>query len=79
MLARRKFAFEAATDFGDVDADRSREHAVLGNLDYAAIHRSFDAAFDDERIAVGNFHALQLDVRADDQLAALGVVGGGGF
>src|SRR5688572_18723965 len=76
VLARRQFALEAAADFRDVDPYRSRKYAVLGDLDHAAVHRGFHAAFDDEGVAVGDFDALQFDVRSDDQFAALTLFAG---
>src|SRR5581483_7477854 len=71
LPARRELAVEAAADLGDVDADLADEHAVLGDLDDAAVHRGLDAAFDDQGVAIGDFGAFQLDVGTDDELADL--------
>src|SRR5258706_1662213 len=68
LLAHRELALEAAVDLGVVDRDRALEHAVLGDLEHARVEGRLDAAFDDQRIAVADLDALQLDVRADDQL-----------
>ena len=51
--------------------------AVLGNLYHAAVHRGFDATLYDERVAIGNLNAFQLDVRTDDELASWRVVSRG--
>src|SRR5712692_5465641 len=79
LFSRGQLALEAPADFGDIDAGLAHEDAVLGDLDDAAVHRSLYATFDDQRIAVGDFGALQLDVRTDDQLAHAFTAGSGGF
>ena len=67
-------------DLGDVDADLAGKGAVFSDADDAAVHRRFDAAFDDQRVAVEDFSALELDVGADDQARAHHVAAGrGGF
>jgi len=68
LLAHRQLAFETAVDLGVVDGDRALEHAVLGDLEHARVERRFDAAFDDQRVAIADLDALDLDLRADDQL-----------
>jgi hypothetical protein len=72
LLAGGQLAFERAADLRDVDADGPGENPVLRDLDDAAVHRSFDAAFDHERVAVGDFDAFELDVRTDDETATSG-------
>jgi hypothetical protein len=70
LLAHGEAAVEHAADFGDVDFGRALELALLGDLHQARIHGRFDQAFDHERVAIGDLDALELDVRADGELAA---------
>ncbi|CAI06632.1 hypothetical protein ebA958 [Aromatoleum aromaticum EbN1] len=70
MGARSKFAIEPAADFSNVDADRPCERAAFGDANDAAVHRRFDAAFDDQRIAIQDFRAFELDFGPDDEAAA---------
>src|SRR5688572_30436821 len=77
LLADGELALEAAVDLGDVDARSALEHALLGDLDHAAVHGRLDAAFHDERVAIGDLDTLQLDVGPDDELAALALGGTG--
>src|SRR4051812_41278587 len=65
LLAHRELAFEAAVDLRLVDRDRALERAVLGDFEHARVESRLDAAFDDQRVAVADFYALQLDVRTD--------------
>ena len=70
-------------DLGDVDFGRAVEGTLLGDLDHARVHGGLHRAFDDQRVAVGDLHALELDVGAHGQLAAAfgdlaGRAGGGG-
>src|SRR5437879_683264 len=71
LLAHRQLAFEAAVDLGVVDRDGALEHAVLRDLEHARVERGFHAAFDHQRVAVGDLGAFHLDVGADDQLRFL--------
>src|SRR3546814_2757147 len=71
--AGRQLAFEAAADLGCVDARRADEGAALGDLDDAAVHAGLDAALDHQGVAISDLDSLQLDVAADDELAALGL------
>ncbi len=48
---------------------------MLGDLEHARVEGRLDAAFDDQRVAVADLDALQLDVRADDQLRLAARVG----
>src|SRR3981081_2728972 len=75
LLAHRQLAFEAAMDLGVVDRDRALEHAVRRDLEYARVEGRFDAAFNDERVAIADLDALQLDVGTDDELGFLALVG----
>src|SRR3546814_4948466 len=68
-------ALEPAANLGRVDTRGADEGAALGDLDDAAVHAGFDTALDDEGIAIGDLDALQLDIAADDELAALGLHG----
>ena len=68
-------AFEAAADLGLVDGDGALKHAVLGDLEDARVKGRFDALLDDQRVAVGDFDALHLDVGADNQLGFLALIG----
>ena len=68
LLAHRQLALEAAADLGVVDGDRALEHAVLGDLEHARVERRLDAAFDDQRVAVADLDALDLDLPADHEL-----------
>jgi hypothetical protein len=70
LLAHGEAAVEHAADLGDVDFGRALELALLGDLHQARIHGGFDQAFDHERVAIGDLDALELDVRADGELAA---------
>src|SRR5687767_12536800 len=73
LLAHRDLAFEAAANLGLVDGDGALEHAMLGDLEHARIERGFDTAFDDQRVAIADLDAFDLDVVADDQLRLLAV------
>ena len=79
LLARSQFTVEATMDFGDVDPHGAKESAVLGNLNDTAVHRCLDPAFDDQRVAVGDFGALEFDVGTDDQAATARFFGTTGF
>src|SRR5712691_9204944 len=79
LLSRGQLALETPADFGDVDARLAHEDAVLGDLDDATVHRSLYAAFDHQRVAVGDLGAFQLDVRTDYQLAHAFTARSGGF
>ena len=69
-----EFAREPAADFRNIDAGGAREGAAGRNLNHSAVHRGLDVAFDDQRVAVGDLDAFQLDIRADDEAAALLIV-----
>jgi alkyl hydroperoxide reductase subunit F len=69
-VAHGQVAVKAAADFRDVDLGRALERADLGDLHQARIHGRLDQAFDDQRVAVGDLDPLELDVGADDELAA---------
>jgi hypothetical protein len=75
LLAHRELALEAAMHLGVVDGDRPLEHAVLGDLKHARVERGLDAAFHHERVAIADLDALDLDLRADDELRFLALVG----
>ena len=77
LLAHGQVAVELTANFGDVDFSRSLESALLGNLDDARIHGRFYRAFNYQRVAVGDFNALELDVGPDRQLAAAFLVAAG--
>jgi hypothetical protein len=77
LFARSEFTFEAAVNFGNIDADRAGENAVLGNLNDPAVHRGFDTAFNDQRVAVGNLGTFEFDVGAHDELAAFSGIDSG--
>ena len=70
LLARGEVTFEASANFRDIDTDSSGIHAVLRDLHNAAVHRRFYTAFDNQRVAVGNFNALQFDVWSHREFAA---------
>src|SRR6185369_7366303 len=74
-LPRRHLAAERAADLGHVDVDLAAEGALLRDLDRTAVHRRLDASLDDQRVAVVDFHALQLDVGTHDETAATGFLG----
>src|SRR5258706_15431037 len=81
LLAHRQLALEAAADLGVVDRDRALEHAVLGDLEPARVEGRLDAAFDDQRVAIADLDALDLDLRTDDEprlAAGVAFVGRGG-
>jgi hypothetical protein len=69
ICARGEFAFEPAANFRHVDTHLAYEYPVFGNLDDSAVHRCLNSAFHDQRVAIGNLCALQLDVRSYDQSA----------
>jgi len=46
------------------------KRTVFGDADDATVHGRFDAAFDDQRIAIENFSAFELDLGADDYRAS---------
>jgi hypothetical protein len=50
---------------------RPGEGALLGDLHGLAVEHRLDAPFDDQRAAVADLGALQLDVGTDDEAAAL--------
>ncbi len=70
-LAGGQFALEGAAHFRHVDLGLARKYAAFGDADVAAVHRGFHAAFHHQDLAIGDFGAFQLDVGADDELAAL--------
>ena len=60
-------------DLGNVDLCRALECAVFRDMDHARIHGGFYRAFHYQRVAVGDLHALELDVGAHRELAARAV------
>src|SRR5690606_15621362 len=70
LIADIQFAGEGAANLGDVDADLAVEFALFGDADDAAVHGGFNVAFDDQRVAIQDFRALETYVRADDEAVA---------
>ena len=67
-----QFAVKATVDLGDLDIDFAAQGAAGRDAQALAVHAGFDLAFDDQRLAVENLGALELDVGADDQVRAPG-------
>src|SRR5262245_53991313 len=57
LLARGQLAAEPAMDLGYVYRYHAVELALLGDLQHARVERGFEAAFDDERVAVDDLGA----------------------
>ena len=61
----RDLSRELAVDFRDVDLGRALERSRLRDLHLLAVHGRLDMPLDNEEIAIGDLHALELDVDAD--------------
>ena len=71
-----ELAGEVTPDLRDVDQRRALVRARLGDLHRLAVDGGLDMPFDDDHVAIGDFHALELDVDADAKTALDGRTGG---
>jgi hypothetical protein len=69
-FARGQLARKLAVDLRDIDEGRALQRAGLGDLHGLAVHGRLHVPLDDEDVAVGNLHALELDVEAHGELAS---------
>jgi hypothetical protein len=68
-LPHGEVAIELPVNLRDIDLSRALESAELRNLNHPRIHRRLDRALHHQGVAIGDLDALELDVRANGQLA----------
>jgi hypothetical protein len=70
LTAGGQLAVESPEDLRHVDAHLAGERAVLGDANDPTVHGRFHPSFHDQRVAIENFGALELDIGSDDEPAA---------